>query len=117
MDHAKEIAGRHLAKPLPRRWHHVQAVGGKAERIGSVLLDGGDVQILAAAAWLHDIGYAPVTTGPDGQDVDVPARLGEIRTRYGPDHVVTRFILSAEPQLVAATRRTEERLNAATQPI
>jgi HD domain len=184
VDHAKAIAGRHLAKPLPRRWHHVQAVGGKAERIGSVLLSGAEMDVLAAAAWLHDIGYAPVlaktgfhpldgarwlrrhrfdervtalvahhscahieaaerglaedlaaefpreksaiadalwcadmTTGPDGEDVDVPARLGEIRMRYGPDHVVTRFILSAEPLLVAATRRTQERLNAAAQPI
>jgi len=184
VDQAREIAGVHLAVALPRRWNHVQAVGRKAESLGPVLLAGGDGQVLVAAAWLHDIGYAPdlaetgfhsldgarwlrkagfdervtalvahhscahleadergladelarefvleesviadalwyadMTTGPDGQDFDVTVRLGEIRARYGPEDVVTRFIIRAEPSIVAAVRRTEERLNAAVQPM
>jgi putative nucleotidyltransferase with HDIG domain len=59
--------------------------------------------------------YCDMTTGPDGQDLDVLERLDEIRTRYGPAHVVTRFINRAQPDIVKAVRRTQERLNASTQ--
>jgi hypothetical protein len=60
---AQQLAGDLLAEALPRRWSHSQGVGGKAESIGRVL--GGDADLLACAAWLHDIGYAPklVDTG------------------------------------------------------
>jgi hypothetical protein len=56
--------------------------------------------------------YCDMTTGPDGQDFAVTERLNEIRSRYGPDHVVTRFIDRAEREIVDAVRRTEERLAA-----
>ncbi|MGA3562190.1 HD domain-containing protein [Melissospora conviva] len=36
---------------------HVRAVGVKAERLGRLV--GDDAELLAAAGWLHDIGYAP----------------------------------------------------------
>ncbi|WP_433386911.1 HDIG domain-containing metalloprotein [Micromonospora sp. KLBMP9576] len=54
--------------------------------------------------------YADMTTGPDGQDFEIMERLTEIRSRYGPDHVVTRFWSRAQPQIIAAVRRTERRL-------
>lgn len=54
--------------------------------------------------------YCDATTGPDGQNLDVLDRLDEIRTRYGPDAIVTRFIDRAEPQIVAAVQRTRTRL-------
>ncbi|MGA3563804.1 HD domain-containing protein [Melissospora conviva] len=54
--------------------------------------------------------FADMTTGPDGQDFEVLGRLAEIRSRYGPGHLVTRFITRAEPEIVAAVRRTEGRL-------
>jgi HD domain len=180
-------SARHLAEAclasLPRRWSHVQAVGAKAERLARDLCSGSDAETLAAAAWLHDIGYGPsvvdsgfhpldggrwlrregydgrvaalvahhscahleaserglaseltseflreegvvadalwyadMTTGPDGQDFDVTVRLGEIQARYGPTDAVTRFIIRAEPEIVAAVRRTEDRRRA-NQPI
>jgi hypothetical protein len=56
--------------------------------------------------------YTDMTTGPDGQDLDVHDRLAEIRSRYGADHVVTRFILRAEPEIVGAVKQTERRLSA-----
>ncbi|WP_422735154.1 HD domain-containing protein [Micromonospora sp. WMMD729] len=56
--------------------------------------------------------YADMTTGPDGQDLTVDERLAEIRQRYGPDDVVTRFWLRAEPTLRDAVRRTQCRLSA-----
>ena len=59
--------------------------------------------------------YSDMTTGPDGQSLDVHARLAEIRERYGAEHVVTLFWQRAEPTLLEAVRRTEERI--ARQPI
>lgn len=56
LQHAMNLAHNLMSKELPGRWAHVQAVGMKAERLGSIL--GEDVELLAAAAWLHDIGYA-----------------------------------------------------------
>jgi hypothetical protein len=54
--------------------------------------------------------FSDMTTGPDGQDFEVLERLAEIRSRYGPDHLVTHFIIRAEPEMVAAVRRTQHRL-------
>ncbi|MET7375855.1 HD domain-containing protein [Micromonospora arida] len=171
------VAGRLLARSLPRRWKHVRAVGSKAEALGR--LAGPNAGMLAAAAWLHDIGYAPdlvdtgfhaldgarwllrqgfdvrvaglvayhscaayeaderglgavlraefsqeesptsdalwfadMTTGPDGQDLTPEGRLAEIRERYGPEHLVTQFWRRAEPALMEAVLRTQERLTA-----
>jgi HD domain len=50
--------------PLGSRWSHVQHVGDLARRIAHVVPpDDGD--LLVAAAYLHDVGYAPdlATTG------------------------------------------------------
>ncbi|MEU8188055.1 HD domain-containing protein [Micromonospora carbonacea] len=57
--------------------------------------------------------YADMTTGPDGQGMTVDERLAEVRVRYGPEHVVTRFWARGEPALLDAVRRTEQRLQAA----
>jgi hypothetical protein len=56
-DVARELAESELAEVLPRRWRHVQAVAAQAERL--LAIPGVAGQILVAAAWLHDIGYAP----------------------------------------------------------
>jgi hypothetical protein len=61
--------------------------------------------------------YCDATTGPDGQDFEVLERLAEIRSRYGAGTVVTRFIDRAEPEIVAAVRRTEARLAGVGQPM
>ncbi|MFE2751159.1 hypothetical protein ACFXGA_04060 [Actinosynnema sp. NPDC059335] len=54
--------------------------------------------------------WADMTTSPDGETTTVGDRLAEIRERYGSEDVVTVFIGQAEPELVAAVERTEERL-------
>jgi putative nucleotidyltransferase with HDIG domain len=61
--------------------------------------------------------YADLTTGPDGQTFEVHERLAEIRSRYGPDDVVTRFVDRAEPEILAAVQRTLQRLACAGQPM
>jgi putative nucleotidyltransferase with HDIG domain len=174
-----ETTARELLKdPLPRRWAHTQGVAAKARALTLVL--GADAEVVEAAAWLHDIGYAPdlhhtgfhpldgawhlrhvagaepvlcrmvahhscalieaeerglaadlvrefrppprdlaealiycdMTTGPDGQHLDVCDRLAEIRQRYGPGDAVTRAITRSAPTLEAAVRRVEHRLAA-----
>ena len=54
---AQELARALLQEPLPRRWAHVQGVANRARSLAAVL--GADADLLEAAAWLHDIGYAP----------------------------------------------------------
>lgn len=82
---ARDLAEQLLAKPLPRRWAHSQGVGHLAELLTDIL--GDDAQLLAAAAWLHDIGYAPdlIKTGMHQLD----------GARY------LRDIAGADPQLCA----------------
>lgn len=60
---ARDLAESLLADPLPRRWAHTQGVAARAESLAPIL--GDDADLLQAAAWLHDIGYAPAlaTTG------------------------------------------------------
>src|SRR5664279_2302487 len=58
VDSARQLARDQLARPLPRRWTHVQAVGATAERV-SFALEQAERATLICAAWLHDIGYAP----------------------------------------------------------
>lgn len=66
----------------------------------------GEESALTDALW-----FADMTTGPDGQNFGIHDRLAEVRERYGPDHLVTRFWAKAEPAIVAAVRRTEQRLS------
>jgi HD domain len=54
---AQQLARALLQEPLPRRWAHVQGVAMRARSLAPVL--GADAGLLEAAAWLHDIGYAP----------------------------------------------------------
>ncbi len=54
---AGHLAQTLLQEPLPRRWAHVQGVAARARSLAPVL--GADADLLEAAAWLHDIGYAP----------------------------------------------------------
>ncbi|MCF4123220.1 HD domain-containing protein [Antribacter sp. KLBMP9083] len=54
-DRAPEIARRFLAD-LGGRWLHVQSVGRLADQLAA---DAGLPDDVRAAAWLHDVGYAP----------------------------------------------------------
>ncbi len=58
---ARSVAERYMPS-LGRRWPHVNAVAARAARLP---LSAGDRERLVAAAYLHDLGYAPelATTG------------------------------------------------------
>ncbi len=59
VDHAAHLAGGFLDTPdLAQRWAHVRAVGERAAELAPAVAPA-DRDILVAAAWLHDIGYAP----------------------------------------------------------
>lgn len=60
--------------------------------------------------------YCDMVTGPDGQRLTVDDRLAEIRSRYGPESLVGKFLDVARPELVAAVDRTIERYTAAGIP-
>jgi HD superfamily phosphodiesterase len=179
-DWAEDTARTILQVPLPRRWAHTQGVAAQAWTLKSIL--GKDADLLAAAAWLHDIGYAPdlvdtgfhpldgarylgdtpqanellcrlvahhscavieaaqrgldrtllrefapidgeladaltycdMTTGPDGQRMSIEQRLEEIRSRYAPDHPVSRTLDYTAPELTRAVRRVQRRLTRAS---
>ncbi|MFJ3527272.1 HD domain-containing protein [Streptomyces sp. NPDC090132] len=61
---AHDLSESVLAEPLPRRWAHVQGVARRARELRPILPEA-DADLLEAAAFLHDIGYAPklVDTG------------------------------------------------------
>ena len=62
----------------------------------------------------HDVlCYCDMTTGPDGQRVTAQERLSEIRARYGPTDIVTKFVGLAEQRIVETVERVEARLAAA----
>ncbi|MCK2213341.1 HD domain-containing protein [Actinomadura sp. ATCC 31491] len=60
---AHDLAKDLLDTTLPRRWAHTQGVAARAASLAPILGDEADT--LTAAAYLHDIGYAPdlVATG------------------------------------------------------
>jgi putative nucleotidyltransferase with HDIG domain len=75
---------------------------GVGRRLAAFADEGG---VLRDALW-----YCDLTTSPDGEPVGAGERLAEIRVRYGPDDIVTRFISEGESELLAAVDRTERRL-------
>jgi predicted hydrolase (HD superfamily) len=88
--------------------HHTYARLEAAERgLGDALASEFDMEDEWLAAALT---YSDTTTSPDGDRVDVGGRLAEIRARYGPDHLVTRFITAAGPYITADARRVERAL-------
>lgn len=65
---------------------------------------------IPATALNDALAYCDMTTTPTGSMVAVHDRISEIKERYGPCNVVTRFIRKAEPQLVSSVVRTDRRL-------
>ena len=56
-DWAEEKASAILEVPLLTRWAHTRGVAASARDLVPIL--GSDADLIIAAAWLHDIGYAP----------------------------------------------------------
>ena len=113
---AAELAQRHLDMPaLANRWRHVQAVAQRAGQLVAAV-DLADRNLLVAAAWLHDIGYAPelTQTGMHAIDgahhllrSDFPLRLAALVAHHsgarfeagerGLTHALDEFMLEDGP--------------------
>lgn len=76
-------------------------------------IEGLDAFADEATATRDALWYCDATTGPRGERFSPEDRWAEVRQRYGPGHLVTRFLDEAGPALRAAVARTEERMLAA----
>lgn len=65
-----------LAHTLPRRWAHTQGVAAAARTVVPAL--SGQADLLVAAAWLHDIGYAPGLHGTGFHQLDGARYLRDV---------------------------------------
>lgn len=74
---AAAIAGQ-LLPPLGDRWLHVQAVAERATEAAGTVPEP-DRDLLIAAAWLHDIGYAPELADTGFHPVDGAWYVGTVR--------------------------------------
>lgn len=56
--------------------------------------------------------YSDMTTSPDGRTVTFEARVEEILSRYGPDHLVSRCMTRAVPRLSWSIAQVDARRQA-----
>lgn len=96
---AREVAEQ-LVAPLGRRWMHVQAVAARAAEL-SVTVEPGEQDILLAAAWLHDIGYAPNINDTGFHPLDGARYL---RSNGWPDVIVNLVAHHSGARFEAAER-------------
>ncbi|MEO3978384.1 HD domain-containing protein [Streptomyces sp. CAU 1734] len=97
---ARQIAEAELGDVLSRRWAHSQGVAARAGRVGWVL--GKDADLLAAAAVLHDVGYAPRLAVTGFHPLD-GARF--LRDEHGADERLVRLVANHSFALLEAEER------------
>jgi hypothetical protein len=100
---ASELARKHLETPLPRRWAHTQGVARQARKLAPILGDKAD--LLEAAAWLHDIGYAPDLVDTGFHPLDGARFLRD--THHADDHLC-RLVAHHSCALIEARQRNLE---------
>lgn len=74
VEQARQLSCTLLADVLPRRWAHTMGVADKAAQLAH-LLDPVWADVVVAAAWLHDIGYAPNLASTGFHPIDGAAYL------------------------------------------
>ena len=75
LDAARTLAG-HLLADLPDRWRHTIGVAERAAEL-AVTVPEDAREVLLAAAWLHDIGYAPAVQDTGFHPLDGARYLDE----------------------------------------
>ena len=106
-----------LLAPLGNRWAHVQGVVRQAQEV-SAILPAEEREILVAAAYLHDLGYAPALAETGFHALDGARhlralgheRLAGVERRYGLEHVVARSVRHARAEVERSTAFVEGRL-------
>ncbi|MFD6227101.1 HD domain-containing protein [Streptomyces sp. JL4002] len=97
---ARQVAEKELSGVLPQRWAHSQGVAARATGLGHVL--GGDAELLAAAAVLHDVGYAPRLAETGFHPLD-GARF--LRDEHGADERLVRLVANHSFALLESEER------------
>jgi hypothetical protein len=99
-DWAEDTARTILQVPLPRRWAHTQGVAAQARSLAVIL--GDEADLVAAAAWLHDVGY-----GPDVHDTGFHPLDGAryLRDRLGAEDMVCRLVAHHSLAIIEAEER------------
>ncbi|MEU8178080.1 HD domain-containing protein [Microbispora hainanensis] len=97
---ARDLAKRLLAKPLPRRWAHTQGVAARAVSLAPIL--GDEADMLTAAAYLHDIGYAPELVDTGFHPLDGARYLRDV---VGADERLCRLVAHHSCAANEATER------------
>ncbi|MFD6073838.1 HD domain-containing protein, partial [Amycolatopsis lurida] len=98
-EEARQLAEQ-LVQPLGRRWQHVQAVARRASLVAAAVKES-DRETLVAAAWLHDIGYAPAIGHTRFHPLDGARYL---KGREWPDEVVNLVAHHSGARFEAAER-------------
>ena len=96
----EQLARALLQEALPRRWAHVQGVAARARGLAPVL--GTDADLLQAAAWLHDIGYAPSLAATGLHQLDGVRYLSD--ARYA-DAMLCRLVAHHSCAIIEAGER------------
>ncbi|MEU9869794.1 HD domain-containing protein [Actinomadura sp. NPDC048021] len=97
---ARDLARKHLETPLPRRWAHTEGVARQARTLAPIL--GDEANLLEAAAWLHDIGYAPDLVATGFHPLDGARYLRD--THHANDHLC-RLVAHHSCALIEARQR------------
>jgi hypothetical protein len=97
---AQQLARALLQEPLPHRWAHVQGVADRARSLAPIL--GADADLMEAAAWLHDIGYAPSLASTGLHQLDGARYL---RDSQHADAVLCRLVAHHSCAIIEAGER------------
>ncbi|WSR04068.1 HD domain-containing protein [Streptomyces sp. NBC_01210] len=94
------VAEAKLSGPLPRRWAHSQGVAQRAADLARIL--GDDADLLASAAVLHDVGYAPRLAVTGFHPLDGARFLRDV---HGADERLVRLVANHSFALLEAEER------------
>lgn len=97
---ARSVAKEELRGVLPRRWAHSEGVAGRAVELAWIL--GDDAGLLASAAVLHDVGYAPRLAETGFHPMDGARFLRDV---HGADDRLVRLVANHSFALLEAEER------------
>jgi hypothetical protein len=99
-NHEVEALARDLLEhELPRRWRHVGGVAAQAGRLAGI--PPATRALLTSAAWLHDIGYAPVLVDTGFHPIDGARHL----RRLAVDERIVNLVAHHSCALIEARLR------------
>ncbi|WP_234333549.1 HD domain-containing protein [Streptomyces viridochromogenes] len=109
---ARLVAEEELRGVLPRRWAHSKGVAERAVSLVGVL--GDDADLLASAAVLHDVGYAPRLAETGFHPLDGARFLRDV---HGADDRLVRLVANHSFALLEAEERGLRRVLEAEFPL